>query len=88
MLSFVTGEDEDIFMTTTPCEIETLATNCGLEKAHSIATDGMVYAAFDKLNNATEENFNRYMEFHYSICEAPDVVGASMHGLWIGRKIE
>jgi len=54
---------------------------------HNIDTDGMVYAAVDKLNKASDENFQRYMEFHYSICEAPDVVDAILHGLWIGRKI-
>lgn len=56
------------------------------DKVHHIGTDGLVYADVNKLNIASDENFHKYMEFHYSIYEAPDVVGASLHGLWIGRK--
>jgi len=87
LLKIRSGELESIFVATTPSIIEGLAIDCGLEKMHTIGTDGMVYAAVDKLNNASDEDFKRYMEFHYSICEAPDVVGATLHGLWIGRKV-
>ena len=86
LLKYRSGELESIFVATTPNAIEGIAMGCGLEKAHNIATDGMAYAAVHKLNNASEEDFQRYMKFHYSICEAPDVVGATLHGLWIGRK--
>jgi 2-polyprenyl-3-methyl-5-hydroxy-6-metoxy-1,4-benzoquinol methylase len=79
---------EGIFMPTTSTVIEEIAAEYGLEKVHSIATDGMIYAAVDKLNKASDENFQKYMEFHYSICENADVVGASLHGLWIGRKVQ
>ena len=86
LLKFRSGELESIFVATTPSVIENIAIGCGLEKAHSIGTDGMVYAAVGKLNKASDENFQKYMDFHYSICEEPDVVGATLHGLWIGRK--
>jgi len=86
LLKFKSGEFDSIFVATTPTTIEEIAIKCGLEKAHSIGTDGMVYAVVDKLNKASDENFQKYMDFHYSICEAPDVVGATLHGLWIGRK--
>jgi 2-polyprenyl-3-methyl-5-hydroxy-6-metoxy-1,4-benzoquinol methylase len=75
-----------IFYATTPSAIENIATECGLKKAHNIGTDGIIYAAAEKLNKASDDNFNKYMEFHYSICENPDVVGTTLHGLWIGRK--
>jgi len=86
LLRFINAEAHDVFVPTASKEIEELAINCGLEKIHHIATDGLIYAVTEKLNNANDENFNKYMEFHYYICEAPDVVGASLHGLWIGRK--
>jgi len=87
LLKYRSGELESIFVATTPSTIENIAITCGLEKAHSIGTDGMVYAAIHKLNNASDENFDKYMEFHYSICEEPDVVGATLHGLWFGRRM-
>jgi len=86
LLAFARGDVDSIFVATTSSTIEEMATDSGLEKLHNIGTDGLVYAAVDKLNNASDEDFNAYMEFHYSICEMPDVVGATLHGLWIGRK--
>ena len=87
LLKYKSGELESIFVATTPSVIENIAIKCGLEKAHNIGTDGIVYAAVNKLNNTSDDNFNKYMEFHYSICEEPDVIGATLHGLWIGRKV-
>jgi len=87
LLKVKTNDHGDIFVATTPGTIEKIATNCGLEKVHSIAADAIIYAATEKLNNASDENFLKYMEFHYSICETPDIMGATLHGLWIGRKV-
>jgi len=86
LLNYRSGSLAGLFVATTPAEIEDIATKHGIEKSHTIATDGMIYTVEDKLNRASDDNFQKYMEFHYSICEAPDVVGATLHGLWIGRK--
>ena len=86
LMQFLNKQVEGIFVLVHPGEIEALATACGLEKLHNVATDGLVYAVTDKLNAATEENFQKYMEYHYSICEDPSIIGASLHGLWFGRK--
>jgi len=86
LLTYKSGSLAGLFVAVTPAEIEDLATKHGIYKTHTIATDGMIYAVADKLNRASDDDFQKYMEFHYSICEAPDVVGATLHGLWIGRK--
>jgi len=86
LLNYKSGSLAGLFVATTPAEIEEIAMGYGLKKAHNIGTDGMIYAVADKLNKASDDDFNKYMEFHYSICEAPDVVGATVHGLWVGRK--
>lgn len=78
--------DEGIFYCVYPQEIETIAGKCGLEKILSVGTDGMIYSAGDKLNNASDEDFNKYMEYHYMTCEDESILGASLHGLWIGRN--
>jgi hypothetical protein len=46
----------------------------------------MSQAFASKLNAASDENFQKYMELHYKTCEDENIVGTSVHGLWIGRK--
>lgn len=70
-----------------PQEINDIAVDCGLEKMYNIGVDGILYSVGEKLNNASEENFQKYMEYHYRTCEDESIIGASLHGLWIGRKI-
>jgi 2-polyprenyl-3-methyl-5-hydroxy-6-metoxy-1,4-benzoquinol methylase len=69
-----------------PHETEKIAVDCGLEKLHHIGVDGIVENLSDKLNAASDENFQKYMEYHYATCEDESIIGASIHGLWIGKK--
>jgi len=80
------AEEDDVFAPTNSHEIEELALSLGLKKLHNIATDGLAYSIKDKINNASDKNFQKYMEYHYSICENPGIINASLHGLWIGKK--
>ena len=75
-----------MFTFAAPCEIDGIASECGLEKIYHIGVDGMAYTICDKLNSASEENFRKYMDYHYRTCEDESILGASLHGLWIGRK--
>lgn len=85
-IKILDDSDDGIFYFTSPQEIEELSVRCGLERIHNIGSDGMIYNVGWKLNNASEENFNKYIEYHYLTCEDESIVGASLHGLWIGRK--
>ena len=86
IVSSLDNQQLGVFVCVHPDKIENLALGCGLEKLHHVAVDGMVFSVADKINAAMEENFQKYMEYHYSICEDPCMLGASMHGLWFGRK--
>lgn len=86
LMGWLNHQDEALFIVTTPTEIEGYASNSGLQKLHQIATDGPMCGMKEKLNASTEENFQKYMQWHYSVCEEPSILGASMHGLYIGRK--
>ena len=79
-------DDEGPFYCADPREIDGIAVNCGLEKLHHIGVDGIIHNIEYKLNAATDENFNKYLEYHYATCEDESIIGASVHGLWIGRK--
>lgn len=74
------------FYCASPLEIEEMAIALGLEKIHHIGVDGIIKNIADKLNGATDENFRKYMEYHFATCEDETIIGASVHGLWIGRK--
>ncbi len=80
------GIGDEIFVCVKPTEIESLAADCGLERLYNIGVDGMSYAISDKLNSASDENFQKYMAYHYSICEDENIIGTSLHGLYFGRK--
>ena len=79
-------DDRGPFFCAAPREIDKMAVNCGLEKLCHIGVDGIVQNIGDKLNAATDENFQKYMEYHYATCEDESIIGTSMHGLHIGRK--
>lgn len=58
-----------------------------LEKITDVGVDGLIYLLRDRLNNVADEEFEAYMEYHFAACEQPSIIGHSMHGLWIGRKL-
>ena len=75
------------FFCAVPSEINELAVSSGLEKLRHIGVDGLAYNLANKLNAASDENFQKYMEYHYATCEDESIIGTSVHGLWIGRKL-
>ena len=46
--------------------------------------DGRLFR--DKVNTASDEIFEKWMEYIYKFCEEPSTVGYSMHGLLICKK--
>ena len=74
-----------IFICAAPHEIESLAAEYGLKKMHHVGVD-VIGPIGAKLNNAGDDDFRRYMEFHFEVCEEPSYLGVSIHGLWIGNK--
>lgn len=78
--------DDSVFTLTTPEEMSALEKRCGLEAVHRIGADGVAYIISEKLNNANNDNFNKWMEYHFEICEEPSILGASIHGLDICKK--
>ena len=78
---------EDVFFASTFDEIEVMAKGCGLQKVHNISTDGILKTiGGSTLNEATDEEFQQYMEAFYLTCEDPAVIMAGGHVLWIGRR--
>lgn len=58
--------------------------NITLEK--NIATDGMARHIKDKIDNLSEVEFKKFIEYHLLACERYELQGYSNHMLYIGRK--
>ena len=83
-----TFEDKSdcLWKATTPTKMERYAKDAGLEILHNIGADGISFVLAEKVNAATAEAFDRWLEYIYKHCEEPSIVGYSMHGLLFGRK--
>lgn len=85
LLSYI-DDPNSLFQTSTPSEIINYAENCGLKLEYNIGVDGLSFAFRDKVNTASEGNFEKWMNFIYSTCEDQNAVAYSWHGLYFGRK--
>jgi len=77
---------ENIFFTSTPHEIEEIALKCGLKRKYNICAGGIAGNYADSLNELSDEDFQKYMERHYLICEDKSLIEVGGLGLWIGVK--
>lgn len=80
------AEDDSLFYKSTPEEIEEVTFRFKLRLLHNIATDGFKATIKETLNSMDEELFNRYMKYHFKICEIKSILGYSEHALAICRK--
>jgi 2-polyprenyl-3-methyl-5-hydroxy-6-metoxy-1,4-benzoquinol methylase len=82
---FYTGS-RNVFYRSTPAEIESLMVECEINKKHNIATDGVTFMYSKQLQSISEEQFKGYLNYHYDTCENANILGYSLHGLFIGVK--
>lgn len=76
----------DVFYGSTPKEINQMMENAGLNKLYNIGTDGISYMLKSKINSSDEESFNKYLKYHFDTCEDKNLLGYSLHGLYLGIK--
>lgn len=77
----------EAFYKTTPSEFIKEAEAFALETLFNIGTDGISYAISDKINEMTNEQFETWLEYHMATCKDFSILGYSMHGLYIGKKL-
>lgn len=53
---------------------------------HNIATDGMARHVREEIDDLSDEEFDRWLEYHFSTCERIELQGYSSHLLYIARK--
>jgi len=87
VLAAFEGGSNCLWKATTPAKMERHAKDARLAILHNIGTDGISFVLAEKVNAATDKAFDRWMEYIYEHCEEPGIIGYSMHGLLIGRKL-
>lgn len=81
------SEPKDLFEMVRTEEIATLDAAFPVERCKLVATDGATNynrVLIDAMDDAT---FAKWMDFHFTICERQDLIGASHHTLDILRKL-
>lgn len=82
------ANENDAFSLMRPADIRKLTEDFPIERLNMIATDGASRYLGDMLEHMEEELYRKYLEYHFSICEREDLIGASNHVLDILRKVE
>lgn len=88
VLTWYNNKTKDgIFLHMSPLEVEKLAKAYNTEIVAHIATDGISYLFSNKINTANKEDFEKWIQFHLQTCEDKSLLGYSLHGLAVLRKL-
>ncbi len=77
---------EDIFQLHRKSDIDALMRDFDVTRLHYVGSDMLVHFMRDAFDALDDEDFEYYMQYHLSICERPDIVGATNHILDIFMK--
>ena len=77
---------EDVFELIRPEEIAALDETADVRRVKLIATDGATRYMRETVDAMDDETFEKWVEYHLSVCERQDLIGASHHTLDILQK--
>lgn len=81
------ANENDAFSLVRPAKIRELTKDFPVERLKLIATDGASRYLGDMLERMDEKLYRKYLEYHFSICEREDLIGASNHVLDILKRV-
>ncbi|MCH5321850.1 MAG: class I SAM-dependent methyltransferase [Eubacterium sp.] len=67
-------------------DVDRIMSSFKVARLHYVGADMLSYFFKDSLNEMSDEEFELYMKYHYSVCERADFSGLSFHMLDIFRK--
>ena len=67
--------------------IDALNSTLPVERLHYVGTDLLTHLVRDTMAQMDDGMFELYMQYHFSICERPDMVGMTNHSLDILRRL-
>lgn len=80
------ANENDAFSLVRPADIRALTKDFPVERLGLIAADGAARYLSGMLEQMEEKMYQKYLAYHFSICEREDLLGASNHVLDILRK--
>jgi len=80
------SEPKDLFEMVRTEEIADLDSAVPVKRIKLVATDGATNYKREYIDAMDDEMFDKWMDYHFTICERQDLIGASHHTLDILRK--
>ena len=80
------SEPKDLFEMVRTEEIAELDAAVPVKRIKLVAADGATNYMREYIDSVDDEVFAKWMEYHFTICERQDLIGASHHTLDILRK--
>ena len=77
---------EEVFALYRKSDIDELMSEFEVTRLHYVGTDMLTRFLGSVVDEMDDKTFERYMKFHFCICERSDMVGASNHMLDVFRK--
>lgn len=75
-----------LFYRTDPETIEREMAQAHLTKRAHVATDGIGYVLKNVIESMTEDQYQKWGQYHLAHCADPYLLGYSLHGLYVGEK--
>ena len=80
------SEPKDLFEMVRTEEIAELDSAVPVKRIKLVATDGATNYKREYIDAMDDETFEKWMDYHFTICERQDLIGASHHTLDILQK--
>lgn len=81
------SQPQDLFELTRKADIDQMMEDFPTQRLHYVATDGLSYFMREKLDEMDENTYKIFLTYHLTVCENPDLVGATAHSLDIARRL-
>ena len=81
------SEQKDVFQLVRTEDIAALNAELPVERIKLVAADGATNYNRQLIDAMDGETFAKWMDFHFTVCERPDLIGASHHTLDVLKKL-
>lgn len=80
------GNHENIFYRTTAAEVNEMCKAAGLSCLNNIGVDHLAFLSSERIDAMDDAAYEHFLEYQMKATQEQNIAGASLHGLWIGRK--
>lgn len=67
-------------------DIDSLDSELPVERIKLVATDGAAHYLRQMIDGMDDETYSKWLDYHFSVCERGDLIGASNHTLDILKR--